>query len=148
MLVGIRNFTDTPRELDVQLAVEGEPFDEKGRASIPRQGKPNISVFSGDPAGLEDKVISVHLQLEDDFEDDFALDNSAFARPVFSVSQLRILLVSDNAKVFAAYAFRDIRRTCPTPSGCTRELSRDRRCAYSNFRWWHTRWARSFQWFC
>ena len=34
VLVGVRNFTDAPRELDVQLAVEGEPFDDK-TVSIP-----------------------------------------------------------------------------------------------------------------
>ena len=94
VLVGIRNFTETPRELDVQLAVEGEPFDEKTASIAP--GEMKSILFSDDPSGLEDKVISAHLQLEDD-EDDFVVDNSAFAL-LSTVSQLRILLVSDNPK--------------------------------------------------
>ena len=91
VLVGIRNFTDAPRELDVQLAVEGEPFDEKTAAIPP--GKTKSILFSDDPSGLEDKVISAHLQLEDDF----AVDNSASAL-LSTVSPLRILLVSNNPK--------------------------------------------------
>ena len=91
VLVGIRNFTDTPRELDVQLAVEGEPFDQK-TASIP-SGKTKSILFSGDPGGLEEKVMSAHLQLDDDF----VVDNRAFAF-LSAVSPLRILLVSDNQK--------------------------------------------------
>ena len=91
VLVGIRNFTDIPRELDVQLAVEGEPFDEK-TASIP-PGKTKSILFFGDPSRLVGQVISAHLQLDDDF----LLDNSATA-PLSAVSTLRILLVSDNPK--------------------------------------------------
>lgn len=91
VLVGIRNFTDAPRELDVQLAVEGEPFDEKTAAIPP--GKTKSILFSGDPSGLEERVMSAHLQLRDDF----VLDNSASA-VLFAVSPLRILLVSDNQK--------------------------------------------------
>ena len=92
VLVGIRNFTDAPRELDVQLAVEGERFDEK-TASIP-PGKTKSILFSGDPSGLKGRVMSAHLQLEDD---DFIVDNSASAL-LSAVSPLRILLVSDNQK--------------------------------------------------
>ena len=92
VLVSIRNFTDAPRELDVQLAVEGEPFDEKTAAIPP--GKTKSIRFSDDPSGLADKVMSAHLRLEDD---DFVVDNSAFAL-LSTVSPLRILLVSDNPK--------------------------------------------------
>ncbi|MDE0015789.1 MAG: hypothetical protein OXU51_06350, partial [Candidatus Poribacteria bacterium] len=91
VLVGVRNFTDAPRELDVQLAVEGEPFDVK-TVSIP-PGKTKSILFSGDPIGLKGRVMSTHLQLEDDF----VVDNSAFAL-LSGVSPLRILLVSDNQK--------------------------------------------------
>ena len=91
VLVGVRNFTDAPRELDVQLAVVGEPFDEK-TVSIPPDETKSI-LFSGDPIGLEGRVMSTHLQLEDDF----VVDNSAFAL-LSGVSPLRILLVSDNQK--------------------------------------------------
>lgn len=92
VLVGIRNFTDTPRELDVQLAVEGEPFDQKTAAIAPSKTKSIL--FSDDPSGLEGKIISAHLQLADD-EDDFVVDNRASAL-LSTVSPLRILLVSDN----------------------------------------------------
>ena len=91
VLIRVRNFTNAPRELDVQLAVEDEPFDEK-TVSIPPDKTKSI-LFSGDPSGLEGRVISVHLQLEDDF----VLDNSASAL-LFGVAPLRILLVSDNQK--------------------------------------------------
>ena len=91
VLIGIQNFTDAPRELDVQLAVEGEPFDQKTAAIAP--GKTKSILFFGDPSGLEGKVMRAHLQLNDDF----LLDNSASAR-LSTVSALRILLVSDNPK--------------------------------------------------
>ena len=91
VLVGIQNFTDAPREVDVELGVEGEPFDEK-TASIP-PGKTKSILFSGDPSGLEGKVMRAHLQLEDDF----GLDNSAAAL-LPAASPLRILFVSDNQK--------------------------------------------------
>ncbi|MXV76492.1 VWA domain-containing protein [Candidatus Poribacteria bacterium] len=91
VLVGVRNFTDAPRELDVQLAVEGEPFDVK-TVSIP-PGKTKSILFSGDPIGLEGRVMSAHLQVKDNF----VVDNSASAL-LSGVSPLRILLVSDNQK--------------------------------------------------
>ena len=91
VLIGIQNFTDAPRELDVQLAVEDEPFDERA-ATIP-PSKTKYLLFSGDPSGLEGRIMSAHLQLEDDF----LIDNSASAL-LSVVSPLRILIVSDNPK--------------------------------------------------
>ena len=91
VLVGIQNFTETSKELAVQLAVENEPFDERA-VTIPPD-KTKYILFSGDPSGLEGRIISAHLQLEDDF----LLDNSASAL-LSVVSPLRILLVSDNPK--------------------------------------------------
>ena len=89
VLVGIRNFTDVLQEVDVQLAVENAPLDEK-TASIPPGGTKSI-LFSGDPSRLERRIMSAHLQRKDDF----GVDNSAFA-PLSTVSTLRVLLVSDN----------------------------------------------------
>ena len=91
VLIGIRNFMDTPKELDVRLAVEAEPFDERA-VTIPPDKTKSI-LFSGDPSGLVGKVMRAHLQLEDDF----LLDNSASAL-LSTVSSLRMLLVSDNQK--------------------------------------------------
>lgn len=89
VLVGVQNFTDTLRDIDVQLAVENVHLDER-TTSIP-PGKTKSILFSGDPIGLEQRVISAHLRLVDDF----SLDNSASAI-LPAVSPLRILLVSDN----------------------------------------------------
>ena len=89
VLVGVQNFTDTLREIDVQLTVENVHLDEK-TTSIP-PGKTKSILFSGDPSRLEQRVISAHLQLEDDF----APDNGVSAI-LPAVTPLRILLVSDN----------------------------------------------------
>ncbi len=89
VLVGVQNFTETPREFDVQLAVENVSLDDRTMSILP--GKTRAILFSDDPSGLEGKVMSVHL----DIEDDFALDNSASAI-LSAVPPLHILLISDN----------------------------------------------------
>lgn len=91
VLIGIQNFTDTPRELEVQLSVEGVLLDDR-TVSVPAGGTKSV-LFSGDPNGLEGKVLSGHLGIDDDFP----LDNSAWAL-LSAIPQLRILLVSDNRK--------------------------------------------------
>ncbi len=91
VLIGIQNFTDTPTELDVQLAVENVPLDDR-TMSIP-PGETKSVLFSGDPSGLEGKILSGHLNVDDDFP----LDNSVWAL-LSAVPSLRILLVSDNRK--------------------------------------------------
>ena len=91
VLVGVQNFTDTPVELDVQLSVEDVPLDDR-RVSIPPSETKSV-LFSGDPSGLAGKVLSGHL----DIDDDFPLDDSAWAL-LSAIPQLRILLVSDNRK--------------------------------------------------
>ena len=50
VLVGVQNFTDTLREIDVQLTVENVHLDEK-TASIP-PGKTKSILFSGDPQAV------------------------------------------------------------------------------------------------
>ena len=89
--VGIRNFTQIPREFEVQLAVENSPLDDR-TVIIPSETTTSV-LFSGDPRGLAGKVISVHLEIEDDF----SVDNSVSAI-LSGVSPLKILLVSDNQK--------------------------------------------------
>ncbi len=89
VLVGIQNFTQTPREFNVQLVVENSPLDDRTVAIPPRTTQSVL--FFGDPRGLAGKVISVHLGIEDDF----SLDNSVSAI-LSDVSPLKILLVSDN----------------------------------------------------
>ncbi len=91
VLVRIQNFTDTTREFKVQLAVENSPLDDRDVSIPPAETKSVL--FSGNPSGLEGKVISVHLGIEDDFP----LDNAASAI-LSGVSPLRILLISDNQK--------------------------------------------------
>ena len=89
VLVGVQNFTDTVREVEVELAVENATFDSKTVSIPPKETK--LVLFSDDPAGLVGEVIRGHLPVEDDF----MLDNSA-AAVLSDVSPLRILLVSDN----------------------------------------------------
>lgn len=89
VLVGVQNFTDTLREIDVQLTVENVYLDEKTASILP--GKTKSILFSGDPSRLEQRVISAHLRLADDF----ALDNGVSAI-LPAVTPLHILLVSDN----------------------------------------------------
>lgn len=89
VLVGIQNFTDVSRAFDVQLAVENVFLDDR-TVSIP-PGKTKSVLFSGEPSGLDGKVMSVHLGVEDDFP----LDNAASAI-LSAVSPLHILFVSDN----------------------------------------------------
>ena len=91
VLMGIQNFTDTPMEFDVQLAVENVQLDDRTVSVPPNETKSVL--FSGDPRGLEGKVLSGHLSVDDDFP----LDNRAWAL-LSAVSSLRILLVSDNPK--------------------------------------------------
>lgn len=91
VLIGIHNFTDTLRELDVQLSVETVPLDARV-VSVP-PGETKSVLFSGNPSGLAGKVLSGHL----DVADDFPLDDRAWAL-LSAVPSLRILLVSDNRK--------------------------------------------------
>ena len=89
VLVRIQNFTEVSKEFDVRLAVENVSLDNR-TVSIP-PSKTKSVLFSGEPSGLERKVMSVHL----DVEDDFPLDNSASAI-LSPISPLHILLISDN----------------------------------------------------
>ena len=89
VLVGIQNFTEVSKEFDVRLAVENVSLDDR-TVSIP-PSKTKSVLFSGEPGGLEGKIMSVHL----DVEDDFPLDNSA-AAILSPVPPFHILLVSDN----------------------------------------------------
>ena len=91
ILVSIQNFTQRSSEFDVELAVENAPLDDR-TVMIP-PGTTQSVLFSGDPSGLEGKVISVHLEVEDDF----SLDNTA-AAILSGVYPLKILLMSDNQK--------------------------------------------------
>ena len=90
-IIGIQNFTDISSELNVQLSVESVLLDDR-TVSVPSGGTKSV-LFSGNPSGLEGKVLSGHL----DIDDDFSLDNSAWAL-LSAIPQLRILLVSDNRK--------------------------------------------------
>ncbi len=89
VLVGVQNFTDTVREVAVELAVENATFDSQTVTIPSNETKPVL--FEGDPAGLVGRVLRVHLPVEDDF----MLDNST-AAVLSGVSRLRILLVSEN----------------------------------------------------
>ena len=89
VLVGIQNFTEVSKEFNVRLAVENVSLDDR-TVSIP-PSKTQSVLFSGKPSGLEGKIMSVHI----DVEDDFPLDNSASAI-LSAVPPFHILLISDN----------------------------------------------------
>ena len=91
VLIGIQNFTERLREFEVQLAVETVPLDDR-TVSVPAGGTKSV-LFAGDPSGLAGKVLRASL----DVEDDFLLDNTAWAL-LSPVPALRILLISDNRK--------------------------------------------------
>jgi len=99
VFIKIRNFTDTPREFNVRLAVaetghrqysskEATAIDDKSVAI--QAGKTKTVVFSGDASGLEGLVLSVHLEIEDDFPPD-----NTVSAILSTLPPLRILLVSD-----------------------------------------------------
>ena len=111
VFVRIQNFTDTTREFNVRLAVAEtgpRPYSSnKGGVDFPASGVSVLSaiddktvaiqaeqtksvVFSGDARRLEGLVLSVHLEIEDDFP----LDNTVSAI-LSTLPPLRILLVSD-----------------------------------------------------
>ena len=89
VLIGIHNFTDNSTTLDVQLAVEGIPLDDR-TVSLP-SGRTTSLLFSGEPSGLAGKVMSGYLNVDDDF----SIDNSASAI-LSPISPLHILSISDN----------------------------------------------------
>ena len=91
VLVRVHNFTDIPQEFGVQLRLENVPLDDRTVSILPETTKSVL--FSGDPSGLKEKVISIHL----DIEDDFSLDNTATGI-LWGLSPLRILLVCDDQK--------------------------------------------------
>ncbi len=94
--VGIANGDDGSRResffaqetLTERLANYEKPFDDKV-VSIPA-GRTQSVLFSGDAAGLEGQVISVRLELTDDFPLDNTVSSLLLPRP-----PLHILLVSD-----------------------------------------------------
>ena len=91
VLISIQNFTESLREFEVQLAVETVSLDDR-TVSVPA-GETKSVLFSGDPSGLAGKVLSASL----DVDDDFLLDNSAWAL-LSPIPALRILLISDNRR--------------------------------------------------
>ncbi len=91
VLIGIENFTDTPRTLEVQLTVENVPLDDRTLSLLP--GETGSLLFSGEPSGLERKILQARLNLTDAF----SLDNTA-AAPLPARTPLHLLLVTDNAR--------------------------------------------------
>ncbi len=95
VIAGIQNWTDTTRDIDVQLELEGgRAIDEKS-VSIPAGDVKSIH-FSVNADRLDGEVIGLRLV---DVNDDFALDNSALGL-LNAMAQFRILLVSDRNQPF------------------------------------------------
>lgn len=93
VLARIQNWTETEREVDTRLELEGNrPISEK-TVRIPA-GEVQSVLYSIGTEGLENISISLNLV---DVDDEFALDNRAWAilKPK---QQFRILLVSDRSQ--------------------------------------------------
>ena len=127
-----------PKEFNVQLTVEDSPLDDR-TVSIPPEKTQSV-LFSGDPSGLEEKVISVHLGIEDDL----LLDNSA-AAILSGVSPLRILLVSDNQKSLLPELLSSYGKRMDLDVVVPADYPRDWQCGCSDFRWQYPCRTRGFQ---
>ena len=90
VLVGLRNFGSEEQEFRARLDIGGRWYDDE-RVTLPA-GENRSIVFPIDDKGFDGTVVSLNLELDDDF----ALDNEAWAflhRPTLS----RVLLVSDRS---------------------------------------------------
>ena len=90
VLAGIQNWTDTEREIDIQLGLEGGTAIAEKTLTLPA-GEVKSVLFSINAERLEGVAIRLHLV---DVADDFELDNEVWAI-LNAKRQLRILLVSD-----------------------------------------------------
>ena len=89
VFAAVQNWTDTAKTVDIRLEAEGKVgFDDKV-LKLPARKRDSVR-FMTTAEGLEGVVISLHLDIDDDFE----LDNQAWAR-LQTVKPLQILLVSD-----------------------------------------------------
>lgn len=89
ILARIQNWTDTEREINIALELEGgTAIDEKTVTLPPKEVKSVL--FSINAEGLEGVAVSLHLLNADDFD----LDNRVWAI-LNPKKQVRILLVSD-----------------------------------------------------
>ncbi|MDE0484535.1 MAG: BatA and WFA domain-containing protein [Candidatus Poribacteria bacterium] len=89
ILARIQNWTDTEREINIALELEGgTAIDEKTLTLAPKEVKSVL--FSINAEGLEGVAVSLHLLNADDFD----LDNRVWAI-LNPKKQFRILLVSD-----------------------------------------------------
>lgn len=90
ILASIQNWTETEREIDIALELEGgTAIDEKTVTLPPKEVKSVL--FSINAEGLDGRAIRLRLV---DVNDDFELDNNAWAI-LNEIKQFRILLVSD-----------------------------------------------------
>ena len=95
VLARIQNWTETERQVDTRLELEGNrPISEK-TVKIP-VGDVQSVLYSVSAESLEGIAIGLHLV---DVADDFALDNSIWA-VLKPAKQFRILLVSDRSQPF------------------------------------------------
>ena len=90
-LAGLRNFGSEEREFRARLDVGGRWYDDE-RVVLP-PGESQSVVFTIDDKGFDGFVVSLHLELDDDF----ALDNTAWAI-LHRRTASRVLLVSDRSR--------------------------------------------------
>ena len=90
-LAGLRNFGSEEREFRARLDVGGRWYDDERVVLSP--GESQSIVFTIDDKGFDGFVVSLHLELDDDF----ALDNTAWAF-LHRRTASRVLLVSDRSR--------------------------------------------------
>ena len=95
VLASIQNWTDTIRDIDARLELEGGRAIDQKTLSIPA-GDVKSVLFSVNADRLDGEVISLQLI---DVDDHFELDNSAWAI-LSTKKQYRLLLVSDREQPF------------------------------------------------
>ncbi len=90
ILARIQNWTDAEREISIALELEGEKAIAEKSVILPA-GEVKSVLFSINAEKLDGRAIRLHLV---DVDDDFALDNNAWAI-LNAKKQFQILLVSD-----------------------------------------------------
>ncbi len=91
VLMGLRNFGSEEREFRARLEVGGRWYDDETVILSP--GENRSIVFPIDDKGFDGMVVSLNLELDDDF----ALDNTAWAF-LHRHTPSRVLLVSDRSQ--------------------------------------------------
>ena len=90
VLVGVQSFTDTPKEFQVQLGIEGKSFFEDKSMVLPPRETTSILFSLDDDERFYGQVVTARL----DINDDLSVDNVATAI-LHPPPRWKVLLISD-----------------------------------------------------